>query len=362
MPFMAIDRNLDSTAPRSGPCCLFDDGKKFNLDPFKWWASKDLQVLRQQFIQGQRPKGCYKCWNDEDSGKKSLRQSINESRYDKSLLLHPKIKQIKFSTGSNCNLACRMCLPQLSTGVNRVWEKINKKGAPPYDYDYQSENMIKQHARTLEYIDIIGGEPFYHKKFLSLLDWLVDNKCTENLTIFVTSNMTKINFKIIEQLKKFKKVVISASLDGVDKTYEYIRPGAKFDTVWKNMETCRKHFDVLVATTVNVLNIIRLPDVDDWCIANGYHQQQKGLVYNPSEMNPKQLPTKLRPLVTERYQAYLQPKTQPCLPFIRELDKLWNTDICDALPEWQEVITGAGDYIEKDYEIYRRTLDWLKKI
>tara|TARA_R100001079_G_scaffold66914_1_gene34996 strand:+ start:29 stop:796 length:768 start_codon:yes stop_codon:yes gene_type:complete len=255
-----------------------------------------------------------------------------------------------------------MCLPQLSTGVNRVWEKINKKGAPPYDYDYQSENMIKQHARTLEYIDIIGGEPFYHKKFLSLLDWLVDNKCTENLTIFVTSNMTKINFKIIEQLKKFKKVVISASLDGVDKTYEYIRPGAKFDTVWKNMETCRKHFDVLVATTVNVLNIIRLPDVDDWCIANGYHQQQKGLVYNPSEMNPKQLPTKLRPLVTEKYQAYLQPKTQPCIPFIRELDKLWNTDICYALPEWQEVITGAGDYIEKDYEIYRRTLDWLKKI
>ena len=79
---MAIDRNLDSDTPRSGPCCLFDDGKKFNLDPFKWWDSIDLHALRQQFIQGKRPKGCYKCWNDEDSGKKSLRQSINESRYD----------------------------------------------------------------------------------------------------------------------------------------------------------------------------------------------------------------------------------------------------------------------------------------
>ena len=362
MPFMAIDRNLDSNTPRSGPCCLFDDHKQNDLDPEGWWQSKDLLQLRKEFLRGERPKGCFKCWNDEDNAKKSLRQSINESRFQKDLLYNPKIQQIKFSTGSNCNLACRMCLPQLSTGVHKIWNSLGKNGSTPYQYDIASEHMIKKYTKDLKYIDVIGGEPFYHKKFLNLLEWLVDNKHAENITMFITSNMTIIHPKIIDHLQKFKKVVISASLDGVSKVYEYIRPGSNFETVVKNMETCREHFDVIVASTINVLNILRLPDLDRWCTEHGFHQAQKGLVYNPIEMNPKQLPTSLRSSVTEKYKVFLQTKTYPCIPFIKALDDEWGTDICEVMPEWSEALQDDNDFIEKDYEIHRKTLDYIKKI
>ena len=49
------------------------------------WHSEFYQSLRQQFIDGERPTMCQRCFSEEDAGVKSSRQSYNESWFNESI-------------------------------------------------------------------------------------------------------------------------------------------------------------------------------------------------------------------------------------------------------------------------------------
>lgn len=64
------------------PCCLAEDeiaddaGEKFDLnsaDLAAVQASQYMQRLRQDFLDGKRPRTCRKCWNEERAGRTSKR-------------------------------------------------------------------------------------------------------------------------------------------------------------------------------------------------------------------------------------------------------------------------------------------------
>ena len=69
-----------------------------------------MKMLREQMKAGNRPEGCTRCWQEEDSGKKSLRQRYAQHKKLGTVdLENPKIEWLELAISNDCNLMCRMC-------------------------------------------------------------------------------------------------------------------------------------------------------------------------------------------------------------------------------------------------------------
>ena len=371
LPWIALDRNSDTSKPAYAPCCLYQ-GKDPKHDFAEYWNSAELQEIRTQMKAGQKPAGCWKCYNDEDLGKKSMRQSVNESRLMPHASLldqeHTKLKplQVKLLAGASCNLACRMCVSHVSSKVHKVWESIGLPLKDPYRYDQDSENIIKQNADSVRYIDLMGGEPFYNKRVQNLIQWLVDGNHANHITVYVTTNAMLLDDRLISNLKQFENVVVIVSLDAVGKKHEYIRPGAVWETIVFNIEKLQRNkLNVLIQPVISAINILCLPELIEWCNKRKLHMTQMSLVHEPVPLHPKNLPSSLKPLVDTRFHSFIQEEsTDSSIEFIKKLDSHWNTKIYDYMPEWRDVYVKQVEknQMERDYDLYRRTLDHVGKI
>ena len=371
LPWISLDRNADTSNPSFAPCCLYQSKKEFhNFD--EYWSSDELTKLRQEMLDNKRPSGCWKCWHDEDAGKKSMRQSVNESRLEPHLDCITKTNnelkplQVKLLSGASCNLACRMCQSHVSSKVYKVWESIGMPLKEPYKYDWTSDQLIRLNAKSIRYIDLMGGEPFYHKKIHELIQWLVDNNHANHITIYVTSNAMLLNDNLIKNLKQFENVVVIVSLDAVGKKHEYIRPGADWNIIVNNIEKLQQNkLNVIIQPVISAINILCLPELIDWCNDKKLHMTQMSLVHEPEQLHPKNLPNKLKKLVDKRFENFItEDKTSDCIDFIKKLDAHWNTKITDSMPEWKQVYEQKqleGQF-EKDYDLYRNTLEYINTV
>ncbi len=346
LPWISIDRNRTRSTDKVSltPCCLYESNKAHSIID-DYWNDPETVSLRKSLIAGERPEGCRLCWENEDKGLRSLRQSVNEGRLDtykerfKSTTLVDKPVQVKYTAGIECNLACRMCLPNLSSKVARVWDIIGKQSNVQTDDLLNDSEYILQNRTNIEYIDITGGEPFYHKKVKTLLQALVDSKDNEHISLHIVTNATRIDNYTIELLKQFKDVVLSISMEGVAGIQEYIRPGCDWKVLLKNIKKLQDNlFSLQVVSTISVLNIIHLEELERWCHENNLYWAQPGMIDNPPELSPHNLPFQLHDLVPARYKQYLSKgMTEDPVGYIKDLDKYWNTDITKQMPEWKKV-------------------------
>lgn len=345
LPWIAVDRNRQAPGSASlSPCCLWKSKKNYsNIDTF--WNSEEMVNLRKEFLQGNRPDGCEVCWKNEDAGIKSMRQSVNQGRLerynvrlDQTTLTVPPT-QVKFTVGKECNLACRMCLPEFSSKVQKVWEVLDRKAETEDDNVSVNPQYILENSKDLHFVDIIGGEPFYHKKAKNLLKNLIESGDSKHITVHITTNATRIDLDTIKLLKQFQDVVLSISIDGVGKLQEYIRPGCDWNVITDNIKLLKQHhISMQCVSTIGVLNILGLQELEDWCEQNNIHWGQPGLIEKPLELQPHNLPYQLHEFVPEKYKKYISAKsTQDPLPFVRQLDTYWKTDITKVIPQWQNV-------------------------
>ena len=92
---------------------------------------------------------------------------------------------------------------------------------------------------------------------------------------------------------------------------------------------------------------------------------QMSLVHEPEPLHPKNLPSALKSLVDKQFHSFIQePSTDSSIEFVKKLDKHWNTRIYDYMPEWKDVYDNNVqiNQMERDHDLYRRTLDYAKKI
>jgi len=85
-------------------------------------------------------------------------------------------------------------------------------------------------------LHVTGGEPTINPEFFDLLNHLIETGDSKNITLEVTTNATKIHPRFFDTVKKFKELTLTISMDGVDKTYEYVRYPARFDVVFENIK------------------------------------------------------------------------------------------------------------------------------
>ena len=294
LPWVSIEASPIGTVR---PCCLADDeivddsGQKFKLGTANFQDiqnSSHMRNLRAQFLAGEKPQTCRKCWNEERAGRASKRMhTLDRLKHmlpDQAWTTDAKpLMFLDLKLGNICNLKCRICGPWSSSqfateGLNFMPREEQKRshayqmlraGAWPRENE-QFWSQIDTVLSDIRYIEFTGGEPFMIDQHFDMLQGIVDRGIAHNVEIHYNTNGTQWPENAPEIWKHFKLVEIALSIDDVGERFEYQRSNA----IWSEVEANVRRFAELKAqstnielqccTTVNVFNVRYLEHVAAW--------------------------------------------------------------------------------------------------
>lgn len=294
LPWISLEASPIGTVR---PCCLADDelvddtGKKFSLLSANFESiqnSASMQRLREQFLEGEQPQTCRKCWNEERAGRTSkrmhtldrLKHIVGEQAWtvDAKPLMFLDLK-----LGNICNLKCRICgswsssqfaseeiafLPREEQKKSHAYTML-RAGAWPKEND-QFWQEIDRHLNDIRYIEFTGGEPFMIEQHFDMLQGMVDRGIASQVEIHYNTNGTHYPEKAEAIWKHFKTVEIAFSIDDVGERFEYQRSNAVWSEVCENLDRFRdlkeihSNIRLQICTTVNVFNVHYLGEVASW--------------------------------------------------------------------------------------------------
>ena len=207
-----------------------------------------LEPMRQQMLNGERPRGCHKCFEVEDANTGSLsdRQimnaafdsNLNFSQFDTSVT--DQIQFLFISYGNICNLRCNMCSPSSSSAWNteakqHTLELLNfKKPIDNIHFKWvestELAEIIPNLHQHLRAVALLGGEPLFSPDGLRFLEQL-----PSNLELSIVTNGTTLSDSTYKILSKFDDVRVMVSIDGVGLHNNYVRYGSKWHELQSNI-------------------------------------------------------------------------------------------------------------------------------
>jgi MoaA/NifB/PqqE/SkfB family radical SAM enzyme len=294
LPWISLEASPVGTVR---PCCLADDeivaddGNKFELATAEFTDiqnSRHMQQLRTEFLTGQRPETCRKCWNEEDAGRTSkrmhtldrLKHSLKDDNWgtDAKPLMFLDLK-----LGNICNLKCRICgswsssqfageeisfMPRAEQKSSHAY-KMLRAGAWPKENEHFWQ-QIDSVLDDIRYIEFTGGEPFMIDQHFDMLQGIVDQGNAGQVEIHYNTNGTLFPDRSAAIWQHFKTVEIAFSVDDIGPRFEYQRSNASWGTVKENINRFRimcehmPNLQLQCCTTVNVFNVRYLDEVALW--------------------------------------------------------------------------------------------------
>jgi len=261
----------------NGACCWIkdSDGNKPRKKPTstakKYLHSAFINEVRQALENGIEHPACEKCWVDESQGKISKRIGIEKNEY---IDWHANTGDLVYLTlfvGNKCNLACRTCGSHSSTGWFKEHNYIRNDSnnqQPGFEDDPHLKPFdsfdIDVPLDKLQYLEVLGGEPFYELEHVKFIERICREADPKNVSLFYSTNGTKtIDPDIEKMFSKFKKIIISFSIDAVYKPFEYIRTLGKWDQVEETISYWKSHPNVQLQNhaTMSILNIMYITDL-----------------------------------------------------------------------------------------------------
>jgi sulfatase maturation enzyme AslB (radical SAM superfamily) len=255
------------------PCCEFmpdvpRDSRTKIKDVNRWWTI-ELEDLRNDMREGRTNSGCQHCLDKEKNPFYfSHRQYVNQQYFSYDAT---SIDSIEIRVSNYCNLKCIMCGPYASSSIADEYKKHEDKynsigmvGAwePTTRWwdDQESLSNLKDILSTVSNISFTGGEPLLVPEVIDIIDSLDPNKIRK---IEITTNLTRLTDKFLESIKKFKKVNISVSLEGISVHNDYIRYGSDWNTLETNMErlSVLPNINLAVSHVLQHTSIFALPNL-----------------------------------------------------------------------------------------------------
>jgi len=294
LPWVSIEASPIGTVR---PCCLADDeivddlGQKFELGTANFQSiqnSNHMRNLRAQFLAGEKPQTCRKCWNEERAGRSSKRMhSLDRLRHmlpDQDWTADAKpLMFLDLKLGNICNLKCRICGPwsssQFATEELNFMPRAEQKSSHAYQMlragawpreNAQFWSQIDTVLSDIRYIEFTGGEPFMIAEHFAMLQGIVDRGIAHNVEIHYNTNGTHYPEKAHEIWRHFKTVEIAFSMDDLDQRFEYQRTNAVWTEVCDNLERFRQlrtqypNIQLQCCSTVNVFNVRYIDQLAWW--------------------------------------------------------------------------------------------------
>jgi MoaA/NifB/PqqE/SkfB family radical SAM enzyme len=393
LPWISLETSPIGTVR---PCCLADDelvndaGEKFNLATAQFTAIQDsnsMRTLREQFLAGEQPQTCRKCWREERSGRTSkrmhtldrLKHMIDDTEWtaDAKPLMFLDLK-----LGNICNLKCRICgswssstfateeLANLESDQDKKssfhYQMLRSGAWPRENQTFWSE--IDQVVDQIRYIEFTGGEPFMIQEHFDMLQGLIDKGIAHNIEIHYNTNGTQWPEEAEEIWRYFKTVEIAFSIDDVGSRFEYQRSNAVWTEVQANIERFKEmrsrtsNIQLQVCTTVNVFNVYYLENVADWIANQGFDFVYWNMMHEAYYFSISTLPETAKAIIEHHLsQAKVDDSTRREFVKIREfmnngvsldgnilrmrvadLDRKRQQNLADVEPELAKLIDYAG--------------------
>lgn len=270
-----------STSGMVSPCCKFQGStgtltKNSLTDIF---FNDQTQNIRNLMLQGEKPKECSICWENESAGTTSFRQlSVfkYQNQLDQGWIDDPQVRILNWAQRSLCNFTCRICNTSSSTSI--AVEKIK------FSNDLKEKNslrlLIKQtndidlnqriirslpDLKHLETLHVLGGEPLLSPDFFSSIDTLIESGLSQNINLELNTNCSIYPEEYMEKIiRNFQSLEILLSVDNVGRKFEVER-GGSWDEILKNIKrfaSLKSHrVTILFEVAVNIQNLLDLDDI-----------------------------------------------------------------------------------------------------
>jgi pyruvate-formate lyase-activating enzyme len=266
--------------------------------------SPALRRTRLQMLNGEAPRACRSCFDQEALGVESHRGQVNRGfRADTNFEAlaertaadgtspdFPFYLDLRF--GNICNLSCIMCSFPISSrlGVGRAssWSPavIN-----PYHDDAELWTELREQCNKIRYIYVAGGEPFLQTDHFRLLRLLIDEDVAQHISLRYNTNLTVVPDDALRLLDYFDEVVLAASCDGTDELFESIRVGARWSHFVANLRKVKQRFTVLLDVTVQRDNVHALQELIAFADGEGVAIRLENILQSPAELSVRALPT-----------------------------------------------------------------------
>jgi len=314
------------------PCCLYKDYIKDDNGEFmhvqtntvtEIFSSNYMKKLRQDFRDGKKPLACETCIVDENNGHKSKRQiyTRNADKTFDSIVdfdSEPGLPyEYQMIINNACNLKCRSCSPSHSN----LWQAEHKVlyGTTGYEMKHsqsgdkngllwKNRHEWMQHVKNLE---IVGGEPFYIQQWNDIWDEFVTSGRSKEINISLSSNATIFSGERVKFLNdNFKSVGLGLSIDGLGRTYEYLRYPGKWDEVQENLIRYNAikaageldNTNISVSHTIGWINAWDLPQFVEWINTNTpTFSIWYNLIHSPPHMALWALPDGAKDLIEDKW-------------------------------------------------------------
>ena len=242
------------------PCCTYPNDFKptvKDMTPQEWLDDDYMRNIRNNMQGTNWDQGCAVCKSNEESGTMSQRQIYNL------LMREPEgtLEFLDYTTSNQCNLACRMCTPEVSS----KWAKLLNVPSP--NKNNFKEVINSMDTTNLNRISYVGGEPFITGEANEIMDYAAEN----NLRFHFFTNLTFWPEKFLPKLKQCEKVFASFSIDAIGDLNDYIRHGSDWNTVetifhkWLDFfDKEIEHSTLTISITVQAYNFHNIPKMKEY--------------------------------------------------------------------------------------------------
>ena len=281
MPWVGLEINNNGGFR---PCCVYSDrledseGKKYNINTHtleEYMNSDSLRKLRQDLLDGKAPKGCDKCYREEELNINSMR--VRKNRIFPQVFENSdpgNLSTIDLKLSNLCNQKCVICNANASSMLAAENKEILPEENNNYDYKlfnwYKIEDkwdQLKEQTQSTVHYDFYGGEPWLIKKQWEFIEHLIETGKSEYVSLNYATNGSIHEDKFFEEyFSKFKRVTILYSADGIEDTFEYNRYPGKWDLYKENILKAKEYCDkktidwIAVAYTVSAYSIHNVID------------------------------------------------------------------------------------------------------
>ena len=197
-----------------------------------------MTEIRASLAQGQPHEYCSNCVQAERLGAESERAWHNRvnPNFDYAAAgdcyHYPVIVDIRWNT--TCNLSCNYCGPKCSSKWASIKGVPFRSGTRPY-YE-QVCDFLEQHHKHIHEVAMVGGEPLLLPENERLLEVIPD---TAIVTLITNMSVDLEKNRIFQKLTQRRKVGWSMSFDNIGNRLEYVRHGADWDLLQKNLQTIK---------------------------------------------------------------------------------------------------------------------------
>jgi len=221
-------------------------------------SSSWLLDLKDTMENNTWPKECIRCQTAESIGNKSIRQHALDD--------HPRNSAIRSDyillsgvLDNICNSACYTCDETFSTKIGSIKSKN-------YIKINNSDRIDQLPLDRITRIDINGGEPSASPNYLKLLDQLPPNVKYLRLN----TNGSRVMTALPKLIERGVKIIVTVSLDGIDRIHDYVRWPIKWKDVEQTINTYNSMgvHELNTWTTVSALNVGDLKNIQAYTNEN----------------------------------------------------------------------------------------------